>query len=84
MRHTRQKSRENKTGLAIGLILVAVALNLFSCSWSSHFQANSPTAIFGVQDLVGVYAKHDRETDTMVGMIVPAALVCMGAFFSRD
>ncbi len=79
-----RKDKENKTGLAIGLVLVAVALNLFSCSWSSRFQENSPTAIFGVQDLVGVYAKHDRETDTMMGMIVPAALMCMGAFFSRD
>jgi uncharacterized membrane protein len=84
MRRSRQRERENKTGLAVGLVLVAIALNLFSCSWSSRFQVNSPTAIFGVQDMVGVYAKHDRQTDTMMGMIVPAALMCMGAFFSRD
>lgn len=70
-------------GLAIGLVLIAVALNTFSCSWSGHFQEGSPTAIAGVQNLVGVYAKHDRERDTMLGIIVPAALICMGAFFSR-
>lgn len=80
----RRKDNTNKIRLAIGLILIAAALNVASCSWSTRFQENSPTAIIGVQDLVGVYAKHDREQDTMLGMIVPAALICVSAFVSRE
>ncbi len=80
----QRKKEENSLRLVLGLVLIAAALNVFSCKWSRTYQPTSPTAIAGVENLVGVYAKNDREQDTMLGIIVPAALVCMGAFFSRE
>lgn len=81
---SRRKNKENSLRLSIGLVLIAVALNVFCCNWSSKFQESSPTAIVGVQDLFGVYAKHDRAQDMMLGMIVPAALICVGAYVGRE
>lgn len=81
---SRKKKREDSLRLVLGMFLLAGALNLFYCSWSRSFQESSPNAIVGLEGSVGIYAKHDREQDTMLGVIVPAAMVCMGAFFSRE
>jgi hypothetical protein len=79
----RQEKRENTARLAIGLVLIAVALNISSCSWSRVYHNSSPTAIIGVNNVIGLHAKHARHLDTMLGVIVPAALVCVGAFFAN-
>lgn len=79
----RVKRRENSTRLAIGLVLIAVALNVFCCRWSRVYHNSGPDAIAGLNNVLGVYAKHDPQQDTMLGVIIPSALVCVGAFFSR-
>ncbi|MFK7818318.1 MAG: hypothetical protein AB8G99_06350 [Planctomycetaceae bacterium] len=81
--HSRREKRENSARLAIGLVLIAVALNIFCCSWSRVYHSASSTAIVGVNNVIGLHAKHNRAEDTMLGVIVPAALICVGAFFSN-
>lgn len=81
---SRRRANSSKKHLAFGLLAIAGVLHMFSCSWSTNYFEASPTAIVGIPNMIGVYARHARHEDLMLGIIIPSTLVCVGAYLSRD
>ncbi len=77
---SRQQKKTDRTNMGRGLLLVAIALHFFCCTWSTAYFDGGPKSLVGLENTVGIYAKHSRKQDLMLGLIVPAALICVGTF----
>ena len=84
--HTMPKRPRKSPAARIALATLAIAgtLHFISCRWSTAYFDGSPTAIVGVENMVGIYAKHSRQDDLMLGILVPSALVCVAVYISRE
>lgn len=78
------RTRQLNGRMGLGLVAIAVVLHVFCCKWTTTFTNSSPSAMLGIENTVGVYAKHDPDKDLMLGICVPAALFCVGSFVARD
>lgn len=83
MRSKHRKKQEKKR-LAKGLFLIAIALHLLACKWSSSYFTSSPTAIIGIENSVGVYSRRSHRDGLMLGVLVPTALICVGTFVTME
>lgn len=79
MRRRYEKQHERRR-LANGLFMISLALHLFCCKWTTDYAPNSPSALAGVKNTAGCYARRTRKNGLMLGIFVPTALLAVAGF----